>query len=287
MIDDSPEARALYRSVFGQQGGAEIVEHPRGAGAVALARAADPSIIVLDVRLPDVHGFEVCRALKSDPELRAVPVVHISAVDVQLESRVAGIESGADAYLTASSDPAELLAVAQALVRRYRDEQRRTRQILDQALTDALTGVGNRRAWDAWLADATSAVNAVALIFVIDLDDLKQVNDEQGHHAGDALLRRAAEAIRDAARATDGVARLGGDEFGLLARNCRLQDSDVVAGRLLATLERAGVSASLGRSSTANGRSAYEAWSDADRRMYEEKQRRRSSGTGGRRWSDP
>ena len=287
VVDDNADHRALMSALL-RNAGAEVFEAATGAEALELTRERQPSLALLDVRLPDVHGFDVCRRIKSDPALAATVVVHVSAADVDLEARVTGLESGADAYLTASTDPQEVIAVLRSLLRRRRDELVRQQSVADAALVDSLTGVGNRRAWDAWLAETQSNENAVALVFVIDLDGLKRVNDEQGHAAGDEMIRRAAHAIRGASRSGDRCARLGGDEFGLLAINCRPGDAGIVADRVLQELASRDVGASIGHCSTADGRTINDAWVEADRRMYAMK--RRSAGGArqtGRRWSDP
>ncbi|HYT26373.1 MAG TPA: GGDEF domain-containing protein, partial [Actinomycetota bacterium] len=101
--------------------------------------------------------------------------------------------------------------------------ERRVERAELEALTDPLTGVGNRRAWDH-VFDAEEArcrrYGSPASLVSVDLDGLKRVNDGRGHVAGDALLRRAAQVILATKRASDVVARLGGDEFGVLAVEC-------------------------------------------------------------------
>jgi len=146
------------------------------------------------------------------------------------------------------------------------------------SLTDPLTGVGNRRAWDR-LLDAEEArcrrYGSPASLVAIDLDELKQVNDADGHLAGDRLLCRAAEVIGSTKRATDVVARLGGDEFGVLAVECDEGAASVLAERIRAALEAAGVRASVGHATRRPSAGLRHAWGEADSRMYARKRRRR------------
>jgi diguanylate cyclase len=144
------------------------------------------------------------------------------------------------------------------------------------ALTDPLTGVGNRRAWDR-LLEAEEArchrYGSVASLVAIDLDELKRVNDRQGHAAGDRLLCRAAQVIDSTRRAADVVARLGGDEFGIMAVECDESAAKVLADRLRGALEDAGIRASVGHATRQPSGTLAQAWSTADAEMYAHKRR--------------
>lgn len=113
VVDDAPSSRyALSRALRSE--GFQTVEAAAGAQAIELAEYV--SAVVLDVHLPDVHGFEVCRLLRGDPKTATVPVIHVSAVYVKDEDRVAGQRAGADAYLVSPVDTAELAALIDRLV---------------------------------------------------------------------------------------------------------------------------------------------------------------------------
>ena len=144
------------------------------------------------------------------------------------------------------------------------------------ALTDPLTGVGNRRAWDR-LLDAEEArcrrYGSTASLVAIDLDELKRVNDREGHAAGDLLLRRTAQVIDSTRRAADVVARLGGDEFGVLAVECDEAAAKVLAERLRSALQAAGIRASVGHATRDPSGDLDRTWAQADRAMYSQKRR--------------
>jgi diguanylate cyclase len=144
------------------------------------------------------------------------------------------------------------------------------------ALTDPLTGVGNRRAWDR-LLEAEEArcqrYGSVASLVAIDLDELKRVNDREGHAAGDRLLCHAAQVIDSTRRAADVVARLGGDEFGVLAVECDELAAKVLADRLRGALDAAGIRASVGHATRQPPGTLARAWSVADAEMYAYKRR--------------
>jgi diguanylate cyclase len=169
-----------------------------------------------------------------------------------------------------------LLAVLLVQELERQELQRRFELAELDALTDPLTGVGNRRAWDR-LLDAEEArcrrYGSVASLVAIDLDELKRVNDSQGHAAGDRLLRRTAQVIDACRRAADVVARLGGDEFGVLAVECDESAAKVLADRLRGALDAAGIRASVGHATRQPSGTLASAWSAADAEMYAQKRR--------------
>ena len=109
-----------------------------GTGAEALAKVAAAEIVLLDVNLPDMTGFEVCRIIKTDPRTAAIPVIQVSATAVEVADRAHGLTQGADAYLIDPTEPQELLATMTAALRYYRARQRAE---LTAALLTALTSV--------------------------------------------------------------------------------------------------------------------------------------------------
>jgi signal transduction histidine kinase len=129
-VDDNDAVR--YAVVhFLREGGYNVLEARNGREALVLA-AQDPDLITLDINLPDMNGFEVCRRLKADPATAQIPVLHISASFAKTEDRVRGLEGGADAYLTQPLDREELLATVRALFR-LRNAERQSRQYAAEA----------------------------------------------------------------------------------------------------------------------------------------------------------
>ncbi|MEW9267291.1 diguanylate cyclase [Kineococcus endophyticus] len=157
-----------------------------------------------------------------------------------------------------------------------RQEAARRREAERVAGTDPLTGLLNRRGWDLALAGATAASDPgrPAVVVVLDLDDLKTVNDVGGHDAGDALLRRAGRLVAGAVEACDAVARTGGDEFCVLLLGRDTATAAEVVHRLGDVLTAAGVPASVG-AAAADGPDLAGAWARADEEMYEDKRVRK------------
>lgn len=115
-VDDDASNRHLLGVLF-RDAGYRVLEASTGAEALEVAHAQRPDLIVLDVNLPDVSGFEVCHRLRADPLTRSLSILHLSAVFVGSDDRTQGLEGGADGYLTKPVEPRELLATARALLR--------------------------------------------------------------------------------------------------------------------------------------------------------------------------
>ena len=156
VVDDYADGRTVTSEILRREG-FEVVEAATGAEALALAHE-QPSLMVLDINLPDIDGFEVCRRLKRDPDTSGISIVHLSAAYRGSMHRIRGLQEGADAYLTMPVDPEELTATVRALLRVRRAEaelrqvQEHYRRLVDSALegvwtidVDARTTYANRR----------------------------------------------------------------------------------------------------------------------------------------------
>lgn len=147
------------------------------------------------------------------------------------------------------------------------------------AETDLLTGLYNRRGWSLVMEREEARCRRYhheCVLLVVDLDKLKQINDEYGHVAGDHLLRKSARILSATVRQPDVVARLGGDEFGILLVETDVERAGVFVERLRQALEEAGVEASLGVADWHTGESFCDTLARADQAMYENKRQRAS-----------
>ncbi len=143
------------------------------------------------------------------------------------------------------------------------------------AMRDSLTGAFNRRGWDQMLEveeRRCARYGNPACLIAIDLDDLKQTNDQNGHKAGDDLICRAAGAIAACTRSADAVARVGGDEFAVLCVECDNKGGHEFVQRLREKLRAAGVNASIGLAGRVPSLGLARAWQKADEAMYLDKQ---------------
>lgn len=169
----------------------------------------------------------------------------------------------------------ELLAALLSTVLQWElkatDEARRSERLALEAATDVLTGLSNRRAWNEWMAreeERSGRYGHPAAVLVMDIDGLKRINDSAGHAAGDALIVRTAQALRQAARQNDVVARLGGDEFAMLAIECDRAGAEALLARTRLALREAGVPASVGMAARDPANGLQAAWERADQAMY-------------------
>jgi diguanylate cyclase len=157
---------------------------------------------------------------------------------------------------------------------RATEEVRRNERLEVEAHTDALTQLSNRRAWDQLLIkeeERCKRYGHSAAVIVVDLDDLKDINDTFGHSAGDQLLQHVGEVLCGVSRDADVVARLGGDEFGIIAAECDNDGAAALVLRIRNALSEKGISASIGHAIRLSLGSLQAAWDRADRLMYEDK----------------
>src|ERR1051326_7858182 len=123
VIDDDDDGRDLTATIL-RTAGFDVWE--AATGGAGLARAGDaPDLIVLDILLPDVDGFEVCRRLRASPTTASIPLIFVTAAFRDPMDRVRGLDEGADGYLVRPILPNELVSTARALLRRHRSEERR------------------------------------------------------------------------------------------------------------------------------------------------------------------
>src|SRR5246127_3738262 len=130
------DARRYVLGAWLRRAGHTVTEVGTGCEALAAVIAAD--LVLLDVNLPDMSGFDVCRQIKTDPKTAAIPVIQVSATAVDVADRAHGLTQGADAYLVEPAEPEELLATVAAVLRYYRARSRAERTA---ALLAALASV--------------------------------------------------------------------------------------------------------------------------------------------------
>ncbi|WP_129338234.1 GGDEF domain-containing phosphodiesterase [Cellulomonas endophytica] len=247
----------------------------RDAGAPA---AAD------DVR--DVPAY-LHLARRTAPRVRAVLTVPVVTPDGDWVGALCGLGSqpvvGLDEHRATAEVQAALLGSLLAFERHALQERRRAERAEAAALTDPLTGLGNRRAWDLAVRaeeERSEVLGTSVGVVVADLDGMKAINDGVGHAAGDDVLVLAGEALRSCAAPEHLAARLGGDELGLLLPDTGATGTSAVVDALRAAWERRGVEVSVGWAVRRAGSGLQEAWRQADAAMYVDKQRRRLAAPG-------
>lgn len=236
-----------------------------------------------------LDGVETISAPLAETKAGVVQVGRAVLAPVELEPGVHGTLVGWSADTELHTTDAARRSIAHAArdiatfheLGRQRDGALRRADIAGNAASvDALTKLGNRRAFDAYLrAEEDRCVRHEhgGTVFVIDLDRLKQINDTDGHGAGDRYLRTAAIALNEAMRPTDVVFRIGGDEYATVAVRSDSADAEGIAARMREQLDAHGVDASIGWASRPPEATLLQAFAAADEAMYRQKVERRAA----------
>ncbi|MBK9088776.1 MAG: diguanylate cyclase [Holophagales bacterium] len=248
VVDDDPLSRRILEQALGSAG-CDVESAVDGQEALAKVRRHRPDVVVTDWQMPRMDGLTLCRILKGSDETRFTHVLMLSARG-ETEAKVTGLETGADDYLVKPVDPVELTArvkVGLRLQKALRDLAAKNEILEKLALTDALTGLANRRAFldalEAELARALRHDYPASLLF-LDLDEFKRVNDTHGHAVGDEVLAGIARVLNGGRRRGDLAARIGGEEFAVLLPMTGRVPAALVAERI----RRATEAFPLGRS---------------------------------------
>jgi len=229
VVDDLTVNIEVMRQIFATD--FQLVSATSGAQALALCKDNPPDLVLLDIVMPEMDGFEVCKRLKADPATRNIPIIFVTAhTDSAQETR--GLEAGAVDFISKPVNPAVVRArVKTHLMLKFQSDLMRKLVFLD-----GLTGVYNRRYFDQQLtmemARAVRNHSPLALI-MLDVDFFKVYNDRYGHLAGDDCLREIASTLQEGLRRpADLVARYGGEEFGCILPETHFEDAMVIAAEL-------------------------------------------------------
>ncbi len=228
-----PAAEPLVLLVEDNEGDAKLVRHflkdipmhfkhtASGREAVKLAHSGSVDLILLDLVLPDLDGFDVCRRVRQSEASRGIPIIIISCLD-DMDSQVKCIELDTDDFLVKPIVGRELQARVKVLLEKKRQLDRlrfHYEAAVNSSTVDWLTGAYNhgyfKRFLDFELRKSANYNYPVSLI-MIDIDNFKTYNDSHGHTVGDSILKELALIIKRAVRDVDLVARYGGDEFAVV-----------------------------------------------------------------------
>jgi two-component system cell cycle response regulator len=284
--DDEKDRRLLAGQIENQD--CHLTLACDGETALQKIMAGGIDLVLLDIFLPGIDGFEVCQKIKAQRETRDVQVVLITCLN-DLEGKVKGMELGADDYLVKPVDKRELAARTRALLNKkaYLDQlHAHYENALSTAISDGLTGLYNQTYFKKYLdleLKRSLRQDYPTSLLMLDLDNFKQLNDRLGHLAGDGVLQGTAQAIREAIREVDLAARYGGEEFVVVLPYCDVAGALIVGERILAAiriLDVAGnnpeglpkVTASIGIASCPeNARDAEALMRQADELLYRAK----------------
>ena len=203
VIEDSDTQRAMLCHAL-VQSGHEVASADTGAEGMRLMVSERPDIVLLDVVMPDMDGWQTLEQIR---DVSGVPVIMLTAEDTERD-RVRGLRTGADDYMSKPFGKEELAARIDAVLRRA-----------GEARSDALTGLPNQRAFSEHIDGTLKAVRATGeevSLLLFDLDNFKQINDTEGHPVGDQVLRSVARVVLGQIRLGEEAFRVGGEEFAVV-----------------------------------------------------------------------
>jgi diguanylate cyclase (GGDEF)-like protein len=257
----------------------------RAAGTIAqareLVRNGEWDLAVLDRVLPDGDGLDLCGELRTSSSHGYI--VMLTGVDSD-EAKLQGFEHGADDYITKPFVVDELIARIRAGVRIVRLQNallESNRRLAELSITDGLTSLRNRRAFDDRLADAFEHARRYERplsLVLVDVDNFKPINDTYGHDVGDDVLKEVASRIASSTRQSDFVARIGGEEFAVILPETPLFEAMQAAEKIRAIvaatpIEHLDVTVSLGVANALHSRvtGTSELFHAADQALYRAK----------------
>lgn len=237
IVDDTPTNIQVLAEALRTNYRVKVATSGKAALSIASHPDSRPDLILLDVMMPEMDGYEVCRRLKQNPATQGIPVIFVTAKsDVTDEEQ--GLRLGAMDYIVKPFH----LAIVKARVQNHVNLKIRTDLLESLALVDGLTGIPNRRRFDEALDNEWKRAmrNATPLALIMaDIDYFKAYNDNYGHGAGDQCLKGVAQALaKSLGRPTDILARYGGEEFVAI-----LPDTGAEGAHQLADRWRTGVAA--------------------------------------------
>jgi diguanylate cyclase (GGDEF)-like protein len=207
VVDDEPFIVEMIEENLNGEG-YEIVKAYTGEEALQMVEQAEPDLVILDLMLPGMDGYEVCRQLQRDSRFNHIPVIMLTAKSA-IADRVSGYDKGADDYITKPFDPDELLIRVRAQLRH-----------LDGTENNVLTGLPGSSAVEAMLSERTENPELAWSIVYVDIERFTAYNEVYSFVLGEELIRQAAnclkKAVRDFGNEDDFLGHIGGDDFVVL-----------------------------------------------------------------------
>jgi two-component system, cell cycle response regulator len=234
VVDDDADTREALQLLLDPE--YEVITAVDGQEALDTALTKHPDVILLDLNMPRLNGFQVLERLRADPATVDIPVLVVSARG-ENAVKVRGLDLGAVDYLQKPYSLSELRARVERTLRLLRSQA----ALREQAQTDALTGLANLRAFRTRLDEESKRArryHTPLTCVMADVDQLKPINDELGHAAGDRAIAAVAAVLREELRETDFGARYGGDEFVVLLPQTGADEGRVYAERVCARLRQ-------------------------------------------------
>jgi len=228
-VDDNPRNLQVIGSLI-KKWGYNTVLAQSASECLQYLYKNSPDLILMDILMPDMDGYETCRKIKADPKNKHIPILFITALS-DTNSIVMAFKAGGVDYITKPFIREEV----KARIDVHLELKATLKKLERMTITDEMTGVYNRRFANVILQRELKIARRLSQTFLvcgIDIDHLKQINDNHGHESGDSLIKKVVEGIKLSIRETDYIFRMGGDEFLLVLPNTKLSDGESLLKRV-------------------------------------------------------
>ena len=230
VVDDRESNRHLLKDVL-ESAGHNVLCASDGVQAIEFAITGRPDVILLDVKMPGMDGFEVCVKLQALAETATIPIIFVTANYAEEQDTLHGLEVGAYDYLVKPISRSVLLARIGVMLRIHRSEER-MRQL---SMIDEFTGLFSRNYVVRRLEEEMQRAQrrgSLLTVTMLDLDAFKSCNDTFGHQFGDEVLKRVSGTLKTNMRLRDSVGRYGGEEFLIVQPELTESEAVAMVGRL-------------------------------------------------------
>ena len=242
IVDDNAENLFILQNDL-QNMGYAVKQAQFADIAIQLTKQFQFSLIILDVEMPEVNGYELFSKIREIPDNRDIPVLFLSANRIRREDVIEGLKKGAFDYILKPYDCEEFSCRINLLIelfKRGKELHRKNTQLFELSIKDPLTDIYNRRfGMEALQSEMQrhARYGGYLSILLIDLDDFKNINDKYGHNAGDEVLTYFSRHIANSIRDTDTCFRSGGDEFIVILPFADITTSEFVCKRIFNNLQ--------------------------------------------------
>ncbi len=277
IAEDDRSIRELLRDILHDEN-YNVSTAEDGREAIEKVKSETPDLVILDVKMPGIDGYEVCKRIREDSRLKKVPVIFLTVMK-NTSDRIKGHKLGVDDYITKPVEPEEFIARVKSVLSR--------RDVYEEiSMTDSLTGLYNINFYKKqiqWFFKMAKRNKRVFSIAVADVNGFKKINDEHGHKTGDYVLKKLADLLKKNLRESDVVVRYGGDEFVIIFPDLGSTQVRVVSDKIKEVVESekfiynnsgkaVPVSLSVGTATwDSESESPDKLFEKADKNMYEDK----------------